>query len=709
MGELPAARVGQSSDAVTEQTRRAAGRFGRLMWGGIALLLLLALVGSLAMSGSSIGAAEREAEAWAVAASSSVVETDLTPDLLSRDITGETYRDLIVRVQAGILSDDRVTVVRIWRIDGGLIFSTAQRDEVSKVTAGDDPWIAAAAGGQTVSVLSSVGTYHVGLKRPNEELFQTFVPIHLTSDQLVDGIVEIAQRYGAIRAEGLRVWRPVQFSLFALFIGAAILLGRAFRVPLPAVESSTTETASGGGGRVDDRARRKAEARADKAERKVHEAEERVREMEGRLKEAQPGPEVATRSEELELKLRASEAEREQQAAELQRLRSSLAEREGELALARNGNGKSRAETKKASKQVAEADSRAAAAERKAADAEKKAEEASKRATVAAERALEMEAQLGVAERKVAELGVEQAAAAAKRRDGGERKIVGELKQTEAERDQLLAKLQDLEKTLAESRTTMQAQERELALRNHELALKNLELNTSAGAAAVASTLEERAMAAEVKLADSEERVVDARSRLAEAEAKLADALEKLGELERARLQKEPSGEHADDAAPAEPAPRSGLGRSDLESRIAELENARRADVVELQRAQESFANTQVELANATRKLRDAEARIRELQAVPAVEPDPRAESAPVPDYVVEAASEDLALTGDDAEVPLTPEDAGNGRDEPRKTSPRKREASPQDEREEPIVEEGLSLRERLARAAAGRRRGPLS
>jgi hypothetical protein len=708
MGELPAARVGQSSDAVTEQTRRAAGRFGRLMWGGIALLLLLTLVGSLAMSGSSVGAAEREAEAWAVAASSSVVETDLTPDLLSRDITGETYRDLIVRVQAGILSDDRVTVVRIWRIDGGLIFSTAQRDEVSKVSAGDDPWIAAAAGGQTVSVLSSVGTYHEGLKRPNEELFQTFVPIHLTSDQLVDGIVEVAQRYGAIRAEGLRVWRPVQFSLFALFIGAAILLGRAFRVPLAGAETSTTETASGGG-RIDDRARRKAEARADKAERKVHEAEERVREMEGRLKEAQPGPEVGTRSEELELKLRASEAEREQQGAELQRLRASLAEREGDLVLAREGNGKTRAETKKASKQVAEADSRAAAAERKAADAERKAEEASKRATAAAERALEMEAQLGVAERKVAELGVEQAAAADKRRDSGERKIVAELKQTEAERDQLLAKLQDLEKTLAESRTKMQAQERELALRNHELALKNLELNTSAGAAAVASTLEERAMAAEVKLADSEERVVDARSRLAEAEAKLADALEKLGELERARLHKEPSGEHADAVPPAELAPRSGLGRSDLESRIAELENARRADVVELQRAQESFANTQVELSNATRKLRDAEARIRELQAVPAVEPDPRAESAPVPDYVVEAASEDPAISGDDAEVYLTPEDAGNGRDEPKKASPRKREATPQDEREEPVVEEGLSLRERLARAAAGRRRGPLS
>ena len=54
-------------------------------------------------------------------------------------------------------------------------------------------------------------------------------------------------------------------------------------------------------------------------------------------------------------------------------------------------------------------------------------------------------------------------------------------------------------------------------------------------------------------------------------------------------------------------------GGSDLEMRIQELEQARREDVSQLQHAQESFANSQLKLTNASRKLRVAEARIREL------------------------------------------------------------------------------------------------
>jgi hypothetical protein len=134
----------------------------------------------------------------------------------------QRYRDLTFRVQAGILSDDRFTTVRIWRVDGALICSTAKRDDAS-VIAADDEWIGYALDGQTVSVPSSEGTYHVGLRRPNEELFQSFVAITLSETGTVDGVIQIDRRYSAIHNQAYRIWRPLQVVGFLLLIGVVVM------------------------------------------------------------------------------------------------------------------------------------------------------------------------------------------------------------------------------------------------------------------------------------------------------------------------------------------------------------------------------------------------------------------------------------------------------------------------------------------------------
>ncbi len=548
---------------MTEQRTGLLGRYGRLLWGGAALLLLLVLVASVFLSGSSVDGAEQDAEARAEGLSASVVEDQLTADLLTRDITGTAYRDLTVRIQARVLSDDRFTVVRIWRIDGALIYSTAQKDDTS-VVAGGDRWIEQALGGQTVSVLSSPGTYHEGLKRPNEELFQTFVPIRLGSDAQVDAVAEIDQRYSAVHNEAFKVWRPVQLVVLLLLVGVGVLFVRWVRnAPAPQELGPPPERRLGPGRRADDLNVRDAVARADQAERLAEESRKRLQELEAMVA-ATPSTATATAAlEELDLRLRASEAEREELAGTVRRIQATLSEKEAELALAREGSEGTRPQTKRANKLIAEAESRVAGAEKKAAAAEKKAEEAGKRATVTAERALEMEAQLAE---------VEQAGAS--RGDG----------------------------------------------------------DTSVG--------------------------------------------------------------------------RIGPGiNKELEARIAELENARRADVVELQRAQESFANTQVELSNAIRKLREAEARVQELERAGTSRPvrsddGSVGEPAPVPSYVTGSDRHPWAAETSD-EVPSLGAFGDGG-------SPHGWETSGSDP--EPVAEEGpeaegLSLRERLARAAAARRR----
>jgi hypothetical protein len=444
---------------MTDQTSGVLDRYGRFLWGGGALLLLLVLLALIVLPGSSDGASEADAQARAESLSGSFIEKELSADLLARDITGAASRHLTVLVQAVIRSDDRFTTIRIWRLDGALIYSTAEGDDTS-VIAADDRWIGQALDGQTVSVLSSAGTYHEGLQRPDEELFQTFVPITLSDDDTVEGVVQIDQRSSSIHGQASRIWRPLQLVVFLLLIGVGVMFVR-WQRRVPA--NLEHERRVGHGRRAEDH---DVLARADRAERAARETQGRLRELEAALAAA---PTTAA-LEELDLKHRASEAEREELVATIQRLQTTLAERDTDVALARDGSGSS-ADTKRINQLIADAESKAAAAERKAAAAEIKSQEAAKRATVTAERALEMEAQLKEAELRAADaqklaatVGEQRVAKAERRaaetahlvtnRDPADPTIAAKLKRTEDERDQLMARLGQLERATTKGSAT---------------------------------------------------------------------------------------------------------------------------------------------------------------------------------------------------------------------------------------------------------------
>jgi hypothetical protein len=461
---------------MTDQITGVLRRYGRFLWGGAALLLLLVLLGSVVLSGSSVGRAEADAQARAERLSGSVIEEVLKPDLLVRDITGVAARDLTVLVQAVTLSDERFTTVRIWRLDGALIFSSAERDDPS-VVAADDRWIGQALDGQTVSALSSAGTYHDGLQRPDEELFQTFVPITLSDDGTVDGVVQIDQRYSPIHDQTYGTRRPLQLVVFLLLIGVGVTFVRWQR--RPNLEDGPPERRQGHGRRTEDL---DVLARADRAERAARETEGRLLELEAALAAAP----TSAALEEFDLKLRASEAEREELAATIQRLRADLSERDTDVALARDGSD-SRADAKRVNQLIAEAESRVAAAERKAAFAEEKTQEAAKRATAAAERALEMEAQLKEAEQRAED--ARKLAAAVDTRGSGAEKRFGE-----AERRALEARQRANE--AADRATHAEKQVRELS-------------GTAAEAERQAAANEQRAVAAEQRVADVERRAAE--------------------------------------------------------------------------------------------------------------------------------------------------------------------------------------------------------
>ena len=694
------------------------GRPARLVWGGITLLLLVLLVGSFLLSRGSIEESEQEAERRAEALAASVLFDQLTTDTVAGDILGPEYRELIIAVQAGILSDDRVAQVRIWKTDGDLIFSTAQRDKITEYVAQDNPQIQQAAEGETNSLTTNTTVAaRSGLEGSTEQLFETFMPLHLANELSVSGVVQIDQRYEEIRAEALSVWRPVQIAVAFLLPAAIVLLVLSIRkgdepeaVTVGAPGRADAEVV------VDDRVLRDAEERAQAAERAARDAEGRMAETEKRLREAEKAgttPSMLSRIEELDLKLRASEAEREQYLGELQLLRTQLGERDAEVATLRKGAVAS-ADSAIAEKAIAEAERLIAASETRAASAEA--------------RAADLEAELQAATAAAM-------TAAATSAEGEDAKTKVDLDAAVTERDALTAKVVELETTLSGARATILSKDRELQAR--------------AAAATEAAAVEEQIRAAELKASDAHERLLDAQARLEESEAKRASIEGRLPELEaglamlaelegratraESALADSSAKLQSADAALAELAAEleqakaavptaDGPSATELEARVAELEAARRSDIEELQRAQEALANTQVELTNANRKLKEADGRIRELGSEVAPAAEPERAPVPVPDYVTRETEnarrepeygprEPTAAAQPEQEAPAEVSSfaarLSSLRQEIAAATQPPAEVPAEDQ--PPAEEEGLSLRERLARAAAARHRGPLS
>lgn len=213
--------------------------------------------------------------------------------------------------------------------------------------------------------------------------------------------------------------------------------------------------------------------------------------------------------------------------------------------------------------------------------------------------------------------------------------------------------------------------------------------------------------------ADDGGRAAQLAARVGELEAqRLQDAsdLERTEE-ERARLAGEL--ERALAGAPAAAVVMAGDrgGRAaEIAARVEELEAQRRQDVSELQRLQEALANTQHELTATTKKAKQAESSARQLQAVEATDATSEYEA---PDDVASASgSERRSRTAKAAEELFAQSEEETIATRLSRAKGKKGAIDPAETEEtEPAAAAassgGLSLRERLARAAAARHRAP--
>ncbi|HYF11335.1 MAG TPA: hypothetical protein VEC09_03455, partial [Actinomycetota bacterium] len=270
--------------------RRPATTRMRFPAGVLAAALLAALGVSFLFAGSARSSAEEDAEARAARYVTDALVPELTPEMVAEDIVGADYRVLLIAAQEGIL-DDRITEARIWTPDGDLIFSTAERDAIDSVVATGNDQIAAAADGETVSLVTEAEiAARSGLDATREEVLQTFVPLRLTDDVAATAVAQIDTRYSSIEEEADRVWRPVQIALIVALGIVVVILGLSLRSEeepeqIPARPRSVATPSVARSTSVDARLR-DAEARAASAERAAREAESRLAAAERRLSEA---------------------------------------------------------------------------------------------------------------------------------------------------------------------------------------------------------------------------------------------------------------------------------------------------------------------------------------------------------------------------------------------------------------------------------------
>jgi hypothetical protein len=701
---------------MSERRRRVVGRKTRYVILGVGVLLSGLVAMSFMLTGTGIDGAEAGAETRAEQFAEAFLFTELTPDLLARDIMGSAYRDTLISVQAGILSDHRVVRLRIWKAGGDLIFSTAQRDKVDEFFARENPEIVQASQGEIVSRATGETVPSLnGLEGSDEKLYETYIPLQLDGAVAPFAVVQIDQRYASIEDAANRIWRLVQMFMILAFVGFAGVSVIVLRQS-PGAEPASAQDRQPRRSR-EERRRRDEEARAlssEHAERqagmgqRIARAGPRIREM-APEKAREMAPELGQqgdrkRLEEAELQLRAERAEREQFAGELQRLRAALAEKEAELALEREGI--SAASAVGDAKRIAELETALKVAKRRAAEvpAAAKRERATKADAELRKAQLEAEdlkLRLAKAERSTEGLGAARAAADESK---------SELIKLRASADAANAAAEKAQAETDATKAAVEVAKAEARRAKEEAAAATAEVEEGRAELARAvfeaerlqNELERRGGDVERLRGELEGVAAQASQVTAERDAAVTQVL--WVEREAAATQAAEEGSEVE-AVKGSTGKRGAQDLDALVARIEEMEAQRRSDVAELQIAQQSLVNTQFELMEATRKLKSAEERAIGVESgdEPAAEPrraprgraaaerarvrhpEPSREPEPTPDH-------------DLAEREMATFHAA----EPQVESP----DEPLEETEEELA--GLSLRERLARAAAARHRtGP--
>src|SRR5438445_1503486 len=168
---------------------------------GSLVAFLVTGIGAAALIARSVRGQE---EAGATFHARTVATEVILPYLRISDFIGPAapQRAAILRalVRRHVLSDGHVVRVKLWRLDGTILFS----DDPSQIGQRfpDVDEMGRIARGEMVSDISDLtATENVGDRSLGSKLFETYVPVRLEPDGPVLGAIEVYQRYAFVQAE----------------------------------------------------------------------------------------------------------------------------------------------------------------------------------------------------------------------------------------------------------------------------------------------------------------------------------------------------------------------------------------------------------------------------------------------------------------------------------------------------------------------------
>src|SRR6266545_3272881 len=607
----PCRPPGPGDGVPMESVRKlTSSRMSRVGWA----LAIVALAGAMALSFvfaySSVGDQQRAAQARAVADTTKKPLSELTATQVSKPIEGDFSKELLQDVRDHVLKDDRVLRVRIFNLNGTLVFSTDAGDKIGVAQIGSQQFRTGSSGGVASVITEPEAAVPSGLAGSSERLYVTFAALRLQSQPKAAAVVEVDQRYAAIEAAAYQLWRPIQLVIGVLILIALLMLvasvlswrGRRFAVSSKDGARPAPGFAQGGSTRAQkdlekrleavEESLRTAEQRAGASEREKRQIAERLVTAQEQLElmtAAAKSPKPAKGSDEaVSRRLAELEAERDRMTAEVTRLERELQER-GSAPAGENGPSPSSAETG-VQERVAELEAALADANAKAASFE------------SAARQLEEERKVASAEldRAKEEIAGQKGRKGSKSKDTGSHAEAAEqMAKAEERAQQAEGRAQQAEGRAQQAEGRAQQAE-ELTRQAEERAQQAEELTRQA---------EEQAKQAQERASDSDQRAGQTAEQLGQANTRIEQLEQertKLSEeLERVLAAGSPATAGADD----------GERAAQLAARVEELEAQRRKDVAELQRVQEALANTQHELATASKRPM-VESSVRPLQAM---------------------------------------------------------------------------------------------
>jgi chromosome segregation ATPase len=709
-------------------------RMSRVGWG----LAILALAGAMALSFvfaySSVGDQQRAAQARAVGDTTKKPLSDLTVSQVLKPIQGDASKVLLKDVRDHIMKDDRVVRVRIFNLNGTLVFSTDAGDKIGVARIGTPQFLTGSSGGVASVITEPEAAVPSGLAGSAEPLYVTFAALRLQSQPKAAAVVEVDQRYAAIKAAASQLWRPIQLVIGVLIVVALLMLvasilarRAARRFEVPSQVGARPDPGFGQGGST--RAQKELEKRLEAVEETLRTAEQRAaaserekRQIAERLVSAHEQLELMTAAasskpakggdEAMARRMAALEAERDRMATEVTRLEGELEERAS--APAGEGVGPPSIAHEEAGGRVSELEAALADANAKAASLESAArqfEEERKLASAELDRVKEEVAgQKGRKGSKKAEELTRQAEEKAREADEKVAQALERAAQAEEQAGRLEEQARQAQERASESDQRADHATEQLA--QAKARMEQIEAS-SAEAEGRAVAAEQRVGQLEAVTKQAEERLTQLEGGQRQAEQRAAQADVRFKEIEGERtklsveLERVKGSLEAKEKELAAEAEKGGKA-SELAARVEELEAQRRQDVSELQRVQEALANTQLELAAATKRAKQASSgrtmhTAEDMTGAPAEEaPDDSLGSHPERRSRTAKAAEELFAQSEEDTIA-----ARLSRAKGRKRAVEPEETGAPEEPAAAAPSGGLSLRERLSRAAAARHRVP--